>query len=497
MVVPVIDLFAGPGGLSEGFERYRSGGAKAFRCVLSVEKEKFAHRTLLLRAFFRQFETPPKEYFAHLRGKLSLRKLYSLYPDQHEAAKAEAIKLTLARWNRDRTDALVRKALRGRRYPWVLIGGPPCQAYSLVGRARRRKEDRSEFEKDGRHFLYKEYLRIIRKFKPQVFVMENVKGLLSSSAKGIEIFEKMLKDFEGAGYTLYSFVKKGTGKELEPIDYVIQAETFGIPQSRHRVILFGVRKSLNRGSQLLRVAKKSIAIQAAIGDLPRIRSHVSPPSRDSFKAWERELRRLRSVFRRDGNLRGPTSNRRTLARLSGGAMFIPKRRRNPLGSSWLQQHKRWFIDGRIGGVTLHHARHHMPTDLRRYLFASNYARVNGKSPKLSRFPSWLRPAHKNIEKAVNEDLFADRFRVQVKGRPSTTVVSHIGKDGHYYIHYDPTQCRSLTVREAARLQTFPDNYFFEGNRTAQYTQVGNAVPPRLALQLAGIVLGVLRKAGAD
>ena len=143
MVVPVIDLFAGPGGLSEGFERYRNSGAKAFRCVLSIEKENFAYQTLLLRAFYRKFNNLPKQYYAHLRGELSLQKLYELFPKQHKAAANEAVKLTLAKWNRTRTDTLVRNALRGRRNSWVLIGGPPCQAYSLVGRARRRGEGRA------------------------------------------------------------------------------------------------------------------------------------------------------------------------------------------------------------------------------------------------------------------------------------------------------------------------------------------------------------------
>jgi DNA (cytosine-5)-methyltransferase 1 len=153
--------------------------------------------------------------------------------------------------------------------------------------------------------------------------------------------------------------------------------------------------------------------------------------------------------------------------------------------------KTWFIDRRIKGVTLHDARYHMPRDLRRYLFASHYARVHGESPRIADFPHRLRPAHKNVREAVREDLFSDRFRVQIRGKPASTVVSHISKDGHYYIHYDPIQCRSLTVREAARLQTFPDNYFFDGTRTSRYQQVGNAVPPLLARQMAAIVRAIL------
>ena len=137
----------------------------------------------------------------------------------------------------------------------------------------------------------------------------------------------------------------------------------------------------------------------------------------------------------------------------------------------------------------------MASDLARYLFAATFAHSQGYSPRLDVFPPKLLPDHLNVQFWSEAEAipFKDRFRVQCRNEPATTVVAHIAKDGHYYIHYDPSQCRSLTVREAARLQTFPDNYFFAGNRTEQYTQVGNAVPPLLAYKLAGIVRSLLNE----
>ena len=147
----------------------------------------------------------------------------------------------------------------------------------------------------------------------------------------------------------------------------------------------------------------------------------------------------------------------------------------------------WYHDPALGGIANHVSRSHMREDLQRYFFAAAYARFNKRSPKIRDFPASLLPDHENAQNKEDVIPFEDRFRVQVADRPSTTVVSHISKDGHYFIHPDPAQCRSLTVREAARLQTFPDNYHFEGNRTQQFVQVGNAVPPYLAAKIASSI----------
>ena len=147
--------------------------------------------------------------------------------------------------------------------------------------------------------------------------------------------------------------------------------------------------------------------------------------------------------------------------------------------------REWYLDTKVGGVLQHETRSHMRSDLHRYMFAACFAATQKYAPDLRNFPPRLLPDHVNVDEETIP--FKDRFRVQMGKHPSSTVVAHIKKDGHYYIHPDPAQCRSLTVREAARLQTFPDNYFFEGNRTEQYGQIGNAVPPLLAKQIAEVI----------
>lgn len=507
MPIPVIDLFAGPGGLGEGFSSLFTGGnERIFKIKLSIEKDEHAHQTLELRAFFREF--PPKEapedFYEYLRGEITREELFKRYPVQAKQAAGEAWLATLGEKPNNEVDGRINAALGGEKENWVLIGGPPCQAYSLVGRSRRKGDE--DFEKDEKHFLYREYLRILAAHKPPMFVMENVKGLLSAKMKKEHIFDQIRADLEhpllatGMGrkedlkYNFFPLV--ATPGELlghfDPEDFVIHSEHFQVPQARHRIIILGVRSNWQAKPEFLQPGKSLVAIEQVIGDLPRLRSGLSK-ERDSADAWRDAVHELVGAkWFWNGEL--TTELRETL-------VDAVKRVRATLtrGDSFLKEsvkpgiHKEWFKDAKLKGICNHETRTHIRADLHRYFFAAVFARKAGRSPLLEDFPKSLLPKHGNVKEALIENNFNDRFRVQVAGRPSTTVVSHIAKDGHYYIHYDPSQCRSLTVREAARLQTFPDNYFFEGPRTEQYHQVGNAVPPLLAKQIAEVVAKLFDK----
>src|ERR1700738_3822640 len=196
MMIPVIDLFAGPGGLGEGFSALRGPrGSRVFKIGLSIEKDTLAHRTLLLRSFFRQFDhhTIPDEYYSCVRAEIGLEDLFKKYPHEAKLAKKEAICAELGKHDWKEIDDQITAAI-GQSRDWVLIGGPPCQAYSLVGRSRMRRKNPRKFRKDKRHLLYREYLRIIAAHRPPVFVMENVKGMLSSKFQRDPIIDKILAD---------------------------------------------------------------------------------------------------------------------------------------------------------------------------------------------------------------------------------------------------------------------------------------------------------------
>ncbi len=251
----VVDLFAGPGGLAEGFSSVTSAnGAHPFRIALSIEKEAAAHSTLLLRSFLRQFDGEfPQEYYSFLKRGFDEPNWQAVYPRQWSCAKEDALQLELGLSGTE-------KILDGRiddikaRYgdDTILIGGPPCQAYSLVGRSRNQGIKGYKAENDPKHFLYKEYIRILNRLKPAAFVMENVKGLLSSSVNKERIFERILSDLEAAGgpegYQMVALAPKRGNRpdllpgDLRPTDFIVRGEDFGLPQARHRVIVIGIQR---------------------------------------------------------------------------------------------------------------------------------------------------------------------------------------------------------------------------------------------------------------
>jgi DNA (cytosine-5)-methyltransferase 1 len=366
---------------------------------------------------------------------------------------------------------------------------------------------RQNFEQDERHLLYREYLQIVADHEPAVFVLENVKGLLTSKHGGSRIVTRILDDLgapaeslgmrhRGASrYRLYALGQRqivmpwmnerpGDGEE-----FLLRCEEYGIPQSRHRIFIVGVRSDLHGRLGALERRPETTTAGSVLSDLPAIRSTLTRET-DSLECWREALQAIRNQewMSRSENSATAREVRASLkdlskASLTPGSASAPYRGSPRALAAWYRLN--------ATGITQHEARSHMRDDLYRYLFCACYARAHKRSPLLRDFPEELYPKHQNISRAVDDRVFADRFRVQLADSPSTTITSHVSKDGHYYIHYDPVQCRSLTVREAARLQTFPDSYFFEGNRTEQYHQVGNAVPPLLARGIAGVVYDLL------
>lgn len=537
MAIPIIDLFAGPGGMGEGFSCLP---LDRFRLSVSIEKDPQAHQTLRLRSAFRELarqEVPGyvwKQWY-DIIGATTWHDVFAALAscassEIREAcafARKEAWNLEMAHDNRAEVIEGIRERLRYAGYSkrpkqCLVIGGPPCQAYSVVGRSRNRGKVGYKPEEDHRHFLYKEYLNVLKEFEPVAFVMENVKGILTSQVDGEGIFGAVLSDLRnpalaltghpGKGYRLIALSSEGLLPDhREASDFIVQAEDYGVPQTRHRVIILGVREDLRLPleNQLVLERKDPVSVKDAIWDLPPIRSALS--LRSKGLEWHEALKgdlteKAISQLAQSGNgysqlvAERMASFSRTILSSSpsetGCERWYTSLQRDSEGHKAPKQVKKFrgWIKDRTGMpfVANHETRSHRADDLVRYLFVAQFGQA-GESPRLKDFPRALLPKHKNIDPDDPASaIFKDRFRVQVANKPATTITSHIAKDGHYFIHYDPKQCRSLTVREAARLQSFPDNYIFLGNRTSQYTQVGNAVPPFLARQIAEVVDRVLK-----
>ncbi|MGE0256843.1 MAG: DNA cytosine methyltransferase [Alphaproteobacteria bacterium] len=507
----VVDLFAGPGGLGEGFDSFVEEGRSPFRIRISVEKEASAYRTLTLRAFLREHRERhnalPKQFIEFHAGLIPEPVWASVDAESWRAANKETLGLELgseaaavaldvavARLRRDFDDT-------------ILIGGPPCQAYSLVGRARSKGKRGYVPEQDERHYLFREYIRVLDQLRPAAFVMENVKGILSSTVESRLVFEMLVEDLSSLGtgrghlYELRAIRVEDGRASLQtawkPSDFIVRAENFGVPQRRHRVIIVGIRTDLAPGASgvSVNISGATRTVANAIGNLPALRSGLSGGN-DGEVAWRdtvvdsAKLLAATLCRREDSQLRSSFS--KLAKRLKAAAPIARASAALPDGyGTATDELERWLARPELRAIAQHETRGHMASDLGRYLFSATFGEVQGYSPKAADFPLILSPNHRNWHSGV----FNDRFRVQLATEASTTVTSHISKDGHYFIHPDPIQCRSLTVREAARLQTFPDDYLFLGNRTQQYVQVGNAVPPFLARQIAALIYKSLTKSG--
>ncbi|MBW0158417.1 DNA cytosine methyltransferase [Sedimentimonas flavescens] len=503
----IVDLFAGPGGLGEGFASLVEDGHAPFRIGISVEKEASAHRTLTLRAFLRACRSRhgslPKQFIDFHAGETSEPDWSEVDASAWQLAVEEARGLELGtEAAATAIDAAIEK-LKSGCDDTILIGGPPCQAYSLVGRARSKGKVGYVPEEDARHYLFREYIRVLDKLRPAAFVMENVKGMLSSTVESRLVFEMLMEDLSSLGtghahhYELRAVrVEDGKASLQEashPADFIVRAEEFGVPQRRHRVIIVGIRSDLAGRAADGEIAVSGIerTVRDVIETMPALRSGISR-GLDDAAAWRAEVldaaKLLAGISKGQENRALREAFLSVSKRVKDNTHTIRAATRLPDGyGSSNDELLQWIERAELRAIAQHETRGHMASDLGRYLFAAVFGTVRGYSPKAADFPLVLSPDHRNWHSGV----FNDRFRVQLADEASTTVTSHISKDGHYFIHPDPAQCRSLTVREAARLQTFPDDYLFMGNRTQQYVQVGNAVPPFLAKKLASLLASAL------
>ena len=404
-----IDLFAGAGGLSEGF--FRAG----FKPIVHVEMDNAACNTLKTRIAYHYLKSVNNYdiYISYLKNEISREDLYKAVP---ESLLKSVINLPIGKKYNSSIHLAIAENLKNNKID-LIIGGPPCQAYSLVGRARSA----NGMKKDPRNLLYIQYAEYLEKYRPKMFVFENVIGL--KSAKG----GFYLKSMENL------FLKKGYKMRL----YTVEATNFGVLQKRRRIIIIGWLKNFSPeipNFEQIRL-RQNFLVSSIFSDLP------------SLKAGEGKDKN--SFYKSDTN----------------------------------EYLSHYFIRNGIETLTQHIARPHTEQDKKIYKIAVK--KWNTKQERLD-----YNDLPENLKTHKNRHSFFDRFKVVAENLTySQTVVAHIAKDGHYYIHPDTKQNRSISVREAARLQSFPDDYYFEGvkpimSRTAAFKQIGNAVPPLLAYSIA-------------
>lgn len=409
MSLKYIDLFAGAGGLSEGFIRC------GFVPIAHVEMNKDACDTLRTRTAFHYLkeENRTEEYYDYVKGKISRDELWLKIPEHliKSVINAEISSETLPSIF-DKID----KEL-GKQKVDLVIGGPPCQAYSVAGRAR----DPKGMSGDPRNHLYKYYVEFLKRYNPKMFVFENVPGILSANNGGY--LELIFDAVREAGYELD---KK-----------ILNAKHFGVLQDRKRVIIIGWKKNLKFKYPDFEENQPHYEIlKDLFSDLPKIKNGQGE--------W--------------------------------GVVEYAKETNDYLENSGIRNG--------VNFTSQHIARPNNQNDLEIYKIAVNKWVKENKRLNYAELPE-------RLIKHSNTKSFTNRFQVVNHIGVSHTVVAHICADGHYYIHPDIKQNRSITVREAARIQSFPDDYFFEKSRTTAFKQIGNAVPVLMAEGIANKIKEML------
>lgn len=402
-MINYIDLFAGAGGLSEGFS------AIGWHPIAHVEMNSDACDTLKTRTCFYYLKQQEELslYYDYLSGKITRDELYAAVPsDVLSGVINQTMSMDTMPLLYEKIDTLM--DTQKIKSVDIIVGGPPCQAYSLVGRAVKSDSMRN----DPRNYLYKIYIKMLEKYSPKMFVFENVPGLLTAN-KG-KYFADMKEAFNNAGYE---------------INYrTLNAKYFGVLQSRLRVILIGWKKGSGKSYPEFPENNFTYTVSDILRDLPSLQAGESNNSYRSGRY---------SKYLSDTGIRKQTDI-----------------------------------------LTWHCSRPNIERDRNIYRHVIEAWNKEKKRIKYTDLPDEL-CTHKN------RSAFLDRFKVVAADLPTShTMMAHISKDGHYFIHPDIEQARSITVREAARIQSFPDDFYFEGSRTAAFTQIGNAVPPLMAKGIA-------------
>lgn len=409
-----IDLFSGAGGLSEGFIR------AGYNPIAHVEMNKDACDTLKTRTAYHYLKTSNKLdiYHKYLNKKISRQEFWNAVPFSliNSVINTEISKKTINPIFEQIDNTLGDKSID------LIIGGPPCQAYSIVGRAR----DPKGMVDDPRNHLYKHYVQFLKKYKPKMFVFENVPGILSASNGNF--LKKIFNAIDRAGYKIEIPSKKH-----------LNSKNFNVLQDRKRVIMIGWKKGTKyKYPDFEEKPIKYNLGKSLFSDLPKLKH-------------------------------------------GEGSLGVVK-----YAKSITEYLKETGIRNGVNFTTQHIARPHNETDLEIYRIAVNLLIKKGKRLNYADLP-------KRLIKHKNTTSFTNRFQVVNPNGISNTVVAHIAMDGHYYIHPDIKQNRSISLREAARLQSFPDNFFFEGSRTAAFKQIGNAVPPLMAEGIAKKIKELMEK----